>query len=211
MVNTHIHNPIQRVASWHKGQLDKAEAAKDQEARDLYDQEIKKFNDTFDSVAKLDGGKVDKIDNPGEVQTGGILSGLSGSRSLKKTDDGFALRVTSGMGMFGAATIGFSAFSNVFGAAPMATTFESTEYQMNEKTGTIAVTRHTTKANNLASDKVSESFILDTNNGLMRDLEQSNEFKLHASPSEGSRLGTYYATKRGVIPGGLLGRDPSKS
>jgi len=165
--------PVKRVSNWYKGQIEKVKARELETSREQYDAEIKKFNDTFDSVAQLDGTSYDSNNKPGEVQTN--YSPLTGARSLRKTDEGFALSVSTGMGL-GAAAFLPAVYPSPFGGMVPRKTHERTEYNMNEKTGTISVTRDTTTANFHGQSSVTkESFILDTEQGLLVDKKSKVE------------------------------------
>lgn len=177
--------PVKRVSNWYQGQIEKVKARELETSREQYDAEIKKFNDTFDSVAQLDGTPSDSNNKPGEVQAN--YSPLMGAKSLRKTDEGFALSVTSGMGL---GAVGFlpSVYPSPFGGAIPRKTHEITEYKMNEKTGTISVTRDTTKANFLGQSNVTkESFTLDTEQGLLVDKKVKVE---DTSSNKGQAAGT---------------------
>ena len=176
-------NPVGNVRGWYDSQLTKAKAAENQAAKEAYSAEIKKFQDSFDSVSRLDGTASDRNPLPGEVSTDSLYGSLAGQRSLRKTDEGFALTVSSGVGLaFGAIAAAHMAFGP--GAAwgmPQTKTHESTEYQINEKTGTIAVTRDTTMANTYSHTLQKETFTLDPNTGEIRDNLKSSEYKVHSN------------------------------
>lgn len=172
-------NAIGKVRNWYNGQVNRAEAQQSQQAKERFQTEIKKFEDTFDSVASLDGTPSDKDENPGEVKTGGgVLGLLSGTKSLKKTDEGFALKVSTGT-TGGAIAVGLAALNTpntppggLYGS-PSVQLSQDTEYQVNEKTGTIAVTRNTLSGNALSRRTTQESFTLDTLSGEAVDYSSS--------------------------------------
>lgn len=142
-------NPIKGLRSWYDNRVEQARTKDTAVAKEKYAAEIKVFEDRFEAVSQLDGTKRDENLNPGEVKSDSSYTTLNGERTLTKTGDGFVMRVSSGIlsGSLGAHIgLTFRAAMTPFGVSPsQAETKETTEYRVNEQTGTISVTRDSVK------------------------------------------------------------------
>lgn len=167
-------NPIARVSSWYKGQVTKNAAEELAKNKEKYELEMTRFNDAFESVSKLDGSSFDGAEAPGEVKVKSEYQHVMGKKSLTKTDEGFALVVgTSPLGGVIGASAVLSNPASPFALVGSKTRAETTEYQMNSNTGTISVTREATRGLFGGTTESKESFILDTNTGLVRDQQKT--------------------------------------
>lgn len=117
-----------------------------------FEHEMSRFNDAFEKTKALDGLPVDQDERHGQVS--------APNRSLVKTAEGVALTVTDSL-------LGYSfARTSTYGAAskpePMVVPGVSTttNYQLNEKKGTITVLRQTDLPG--GSSTLNESFVLRT-------------------------------------------------